>query len=205
METQVLIAFSDELQKIAGVSIDAETRALLADRMGKRLGDDYLVGGEMESNDTAETNFVPKIANAYQFESKTYKKYKKYREPASAVLKGAFPGAFLGNVLGPERMGKNPVRAGALIGAGLGFADWVASGKARRWTDRAARRRRKKRLAKLKLREKSAMIGSGTFTPGRALSQSRSTGRFQDKLIHKGEILKPTKVSDTFQIPKPGE
>jgi len=35
-------AFGDELVKISGVSLDADTRANMADRAGLRLGVDYL-------------------------------------------------------------------------------------------------------------------------------------------------------------------
>jgi hypothetical protein len=183
-------AFGDELRKIAGVSLDAGTRANLAGRDGLRPGVEYLVGGELPSNDPGQTNFKPKLAEASEVETKAYKKYKRYREPAAAAMKGAFPGAFIGNILGPAKMGKNPVRAGALLGAGAGIADWIASGKARKWRE-AGRK------------AKTAMVmGSDTFTPGRALSQSRQVGSFKDKVIHKGEILKPVKAGPKFSIPE---
>lgn len=185
MQLMSLIAFRSELQKIAGVSLDADTRANMAGRAGLRPGVEYLPGGELPSNDPNQTNFVPKIAAAGDLEGQAYKKYKKYREPAGAGLKGALPGAFLGNLIGPEKMGKNPTRAGALLGAGLGVADWVASGRARKWADKT----------------KTAMMGSGTFTPGRAKAQSSAVGSFQDKTIHKGSRLRPMKMGQNFAIP----
>jgi hypothetical protein len=170
-------SFGDELQKISAVSLDADTRANMAARKGAQIGVNYLPGGELPSNDPAQTNFVPKIASTVD------ETYKKYREPGKHALKGAIPGALLGNILGPTKMGKNPLRAGALIGAGLGLTDWIASGKARKW------------------KKKHAMIGSQTFTPGRALSQSRAVGSFQDKVIHKGDRLRPLKLGQKFGLP----
>jgi len=149
----------------------------MASRAGLRIGTDYLPGGQLPSNDPGETNFEPKIA------SKVDEAYKKYREPGKHALKGAIPGALLGNILGSAKMGKNPLRAGALVGAGLGLTDWIASGKAQKW------------------KKKHAMIGSQTFTPGRALSQSRSVGSFQDKVIHKGDRLRPLKLGQKFGLP----
>ena len=193
-------SFRDELQKIAGVSIDAGMRATLAERKGLRMGVEYLPGGELPSNDPSQTGFVPKIAAASELESKAYKKYKKYREPAKATMMGALPGAWVGNLLGPQKMGKNPARLGALIGGGVGIADWVASGRARKWT--TAGRRAARREAKLKaVKAKTAMIGSNTFTPGRAMAQSGSVGSFQDKVIHKGSRLKPLKIGQQFDVP----
>jgi len=52
---------------------------------------------------------------------------------------------------------------------------------------------------------KLAMTGSGTFTPGRALSQTKAVGSFQDKIIHKGDRLRPPTMGQNFKIPSPGE
>ena len=49
---------------------------------------------------------------------------------------------------------------------------------------------------------KKAMMGSATFTPARALSQTRATSRFQDKMIHKGERLRPPTVKNVA-VPYP--
>ena len=192
MELASYISFRDELVKIA--SLDADTRATMAARAGLRPGIEFLPGGQLPSNDPGETNFVPKIAGAREIESKTYKKYKRYREPGAAVMKGALPGAFIANLLGTNKMGKNPIRAGALIGGGLGLADWAASGKARSW------------VSKPSSKAKTAMMGSDTFTPGRAKAQSSAVGSFQDKMIHKGSRLRPMKMGQNFSIPsEPGQ
>jgi hypothetical protein len=189
-------AFGDELRKIAGVSLDGETRANMVARAGLRPGIEYLPGGQLPSNDPKETNFVLKIAGTSKFETKSYRKYKKYREPAKATLMGALPGAFVGGLLGSKRMGNNPRRLGALIGGGLGAADWVASGKARAWSNKY-KSRKKPEIPKTK----AAMIGSQTFTAGRSLMQSNSVGSFQDKMVHKGSRLNPLKVSNKFPVP----
>ena len=57
-----------------------------------------------------------------------------------------------------------------------------------------------------KQHKKVAMLGSGTFTPARSLSQTRSVGNFQDKIIHKGDRLRPPTMGQKFTIPStPGE
>lgn len=178
-------SFGDELQKIAGVSLDADTRANMAGRAGLRPGIEYLPGGELPSNDPSQTNFVPKLAEE-NLENRTYEKYKEYREPAKAALKGGFAGGFLGNLAGGTKMSKNPIRAGALIGSGIGIADWIASGKARKFISGKA---------------KTAMGGSDTFSPARSLQQSGAVGNFQDKIIHKGSRLRPMKMGQKFSIP----
>lgn len=187
MQLGSLIAFRSELQKIAGVSLDAGTRANMAGRAGLRPGVEFLPGGELPSNDPNQTNFVPKIA-ADDLEHKAYNKYKKLREPGGAALKGGIYGGFVGNLL-EGAAGKSRVRAGALAGAGIGVADWIARGKARKWATKA------------KAKVKTAMMGSETFSPGRAKAQSSAVGSFQDKTIHKGSRLRPMKMGQNFAIP----
>jgi len=191
MQVASLIAFRSELQKIAGVSLDADTRANMAGRAGLRPGIDFLPGGEMPSNDPKQTNFVPKTAAvAPDLEHKTYQKYKKLREPGGAALKGGIYGGFIGNLV-QGATGKNKTRLGALTGAGIGVGDWIASGKARKWATKA----------KAVDKAKTAMMGSATFTPGRSLAQTQAGGSFQDKTIHKGSRLRPMKLGQNFAIP----
>lgn len=206
MQVESYISFRDELVKIAGVSLDAGMRAQVAAKNGLRPGIDYLPGGELPSNDPAQTNFEPKVASrAREIESKTYKKYKRYREPAAAGMRGALPGAFIANLLGSSKMGKNPTRAGALIGGGLGLADWAAAGKARRWAEKPGKRRRRKARKAAKAQTKVAM-DSATFSPGRAKMQASSVGSFRDSIIHKGSPLRPLKMGQKFTIPgEPGQ
>jgi len=193
VEVQSLISFRDEILKIA--SPDGETRA----NMVERMGGEYLQGGELASNDPRKQGLSPKIAemSSDDLEHKSYKSYNKYREPAKSAFMGALPGAWAGNLLGTQRMGKNPSRAGALIGAGLGTADWIASGKARKWVSGNSSKTTK---------AKTAEMGSQTFTPGRAKAQSSAVGSFQDKTIHNGSRLRPMKMGQKFSIPsEPGQ
>lgn len=53
---------------------------------------------------------------------------------------------------------------------------------------------------------KVAMMGSGNFSPGKSLTQTRAVGNFQDKIIHKGDRLRPPTMGQNFKIPStPGE
>jgi hypothetical protein len=53
---------------------------------------------------------------------------------------------------------------------------------------------------------KLAMTGSNTFSPARALSQTRAVGSFQDKVVHKGDRIRPPTMGQNFKIPSiPGE
>jgi len=177
MDVQAYKAFGDELQKIAAVSLDAATRANMAGRHGK----EYLPGGELSSNHPGDTNFVPKIAasdDQQGLKGKFHKGYREARKPAAAAAKGALVGSLLANILTGGRAAGLKYTTSALIGGGAGIADYMAVGK-----------------------KKTAMTGSGTFTPGRSLAQSRAVGSFQDKVIHKGDRLRPPTMGQRFAIP----
>lgn len=196
MELALYGAFGDELRKIAGVSLDADTRANMAGRRGLRMGIEFLPGGQLSSNDPKETNFVPKLAALISKDTKKsikedlknarkkfHKGYKKVRDPAASAIAGGAIGTFGSRVLlGGSARGWKGYRFPAVIGAGLGVADYIAQGKGHK-------------------KVKTAMMGSGTFTPARSLAQSSAVGSFQDKIVHKGERLRPLKLGQKFTVP----
>jgi hypothetical protein len=120
------------------------------------------------------------------------KKYKKLRDPAASGLAGGALGAFIsravgGGTKGPWRTWRIP----AAIGGAAGLTDYYAMRPAKRAG------RKKKAIPK----KKTAMLGSETFTPARSLAQTRAVGRFQDKVIHKGERLRPPTVGQAHLAP----
>lgn len=203
MDLPTYISFGDELVKIA----DAGIRANMAARNGAVVGTDYLPGGELESNDPSQTNFVPKLAGKGEttegkFDSKKLKKkfhkaYNKHREPAGAALRGGFGGAFLGQMLTGGRLGgkglaaRMGLRGFGALGAGAGLADHYAQGK------KGRRRRRRRRSVLL---DKTAGMPSGTFTPARQLQRGTHTGSFE-RVVHKGGVLRPPTVGQKFKFP----
>lgn len=201
MTPDSLISFRDELLKIAAVSVDADTRNNMAMR---HEVPDFLLEGRLESNDSKETNFIPKLGGkrmerVRSERDKIQEEYRKLRKPGGAALKGAFGGAFLGQMLTGGNLGgqgwkkRLGLRGFGALGAGAGLADHYAQ-------KRYKREQRKERAA---AKAKVAMVGaSETFTPGRALTQGRNVGRFQDKLIHKGDRLRPATMGRNFQIPQ---
>jgi hypothetical protein len=202
MRPASLIAFRDELLKIAAVSVDADTRNNMAMR---HEVPDFLLEGRLESNDSKETNFFPKLGTKMEKvrdkRDWLQEKYRAARKPGGAALKGGFAGAFLGNMLTGGRLGgenwktRMGLRGFGALGAGLGLADHYAQ-------KRYKRKKREERAAARAEQAKTAMVGSATFTPGRSLTTGRNTMRFQDKLIHKGDTLRPATMGRKFQIPE---
>ena len=195
MRSTSLMSFRDELLKIA-MSLDADTRNNMAMRHEE---EDFLLEGRLNSNDTKESNYFPKLGEEQAPEStreRLQKKYRKARKPGTAALKGAFGGAFLGQLVTGGNLGgagwkkQLGLRGFAGLGAGVGLADHYA-GK---------HYKRKKRQERAEAKLKVAMVGSETFTPGRALTQGRNTSRFQDKVIHKGGNFDPATIGRKFRL-----
>lgn len=192
MRSTSLMSFRDELLKIA-MSLDADTRNNMAMR---REEPDFLLEGRLNTNDAKESNFFPKLGeDEDSTREKLQKKYRKIRKPATAALKGAFGGAFLGQMATGGNLGgagwkkQLGLRGFGALGAGAGLADHYA-GK---------HYKRKKRQERQE-QAKTAMIGSETFTPGRALTTGRNTASFQDKVIHKGGNFDPATIGRKFRL-----
>lgn len=205
MNPTALIAFRDELLKIAAVSLDAETRNNMALR---HEVPDFLLEGRLESNDAKETNFIPKLGGKSMDQVRARRdefqeKYRKARKPAAAALRGGLIGSFVGNMLTGGRLGGDQfvrrmgLRGFGLGGAGLGLADYYAQ-------KNYSKKKRQERMESQKQTEKTAMTEAShrTFTPGRALTTARNTSSFQDKLIHKGDTLRPATLGQKFRIPE---
>ena len=173
-----LAAYISFGDELVKLALDAGTRANLADREQK----EYLEGGELPSNTPQEVYADPKLAS---ISKKLKKKYEKIHIPLKEMLGGAIAGGVLANIVTGGKAKGIKLRAPAGAGAGVGLADYL--------------------LLK-KPKKKVAMLGSNTFSPGRSLSQSRAVGGFQDKIIHKGDRLRPPTMGQKFIIPStPGE
>jgi len=179
-------AFTAELIKIATEVQDADIRAMMAEAKGK----EYLPGGQIRSNAEVETNFKPKLAmgfmgytppSAYNWLGKkptaTGTPYETASNFASAALKGGMTGAGAATLAHTLHHGHDfkipPKHLGKAVALGSGVA----------LADRALRRRAVIKQQKMK----TAMLGSSTFTPARALQTGQQQGHFENKL-HRGVV-----------------
>lgn len=197
MRSHSLQSFREELVKIAA-TVDADTRNNMAQRHETT---DFLLEGRLDANDSKESYYFPKVAiSKVDLESTredAQEKYRDARKPASAALKGGLVGTFAGQTLTGGNLGgegwkkRMGLRGFAAVGAGLGLADHYAQ---KRYKKEIKKKKDALRYIANKKQTKTAMMGSTTFTPGRALTTARNTGSFQDKLIHKGDRLRPATI-----------
>lgn len=200
MDDAVYAGFCSEIEKIAD---DAEMRTQKADRLGLKIGEDYLPGGRLASNDSSETNFVPKIAatappvqrpddfgnRLKKVQKKFHSAYNKVREPAAAGGKGALYATVAANLLsGGKAKGYRGYTIPALAGAAAGVADHYAQGK-------------KKQQEGMPKKAAIPRTSMSTFTPARQLTRGRHTGGFLS-MVHKGDKLSPPTVGKKFKIPE---
>jgi hypothetical protein len=193
MDLRSYRAFATEMTKIALAS--AEVLA----RRAERRGEEYLVGGQLPSNNPAETGIVVKLAakkiappvimdKLQNPGMKDDGPYQQVRDTALSGLGGALTGS--GVVKLHEAIRGSGYKATGkqhIVGAGLGAATALA--------DRAYRHRSE-------LFPKTAMMGSGTFTPGRALHQAQETRQFHDHDIHTTAKARPAGlIGNKFRIP----
>lgn len=175
-------SFATELTKIA--MVDSEIRELHADRKGK----EYLVGGQLPSNSPVETGYVPKLASRKIGPPSMGKlqnpstadeggTYHGVRDTALAGLGGALTGSGIVK-LHEAIKGKGYKATGKhhAIAAGLGATVALA--------DRAFRHKDTIKSLLPFGKAKEAMMGSGTFTPARALQRDKKVGHFEDERNH---------------------
>lgn len=196
MNTLSMRAFSTEIVKLAMEIKDPDIQALLADRKGK----EYLPGGQLKTNTESETGFVPKIATITGWRSPArlaatgmdmpssdgtpHDRYSSAKDWAMTGVKGVTTGAGLmglGHALAKNELKPSlgALRAGAVIGGGLAIGDKLLANRAK-----------KKEMLK------QAMLGSETFTPGRALKASGELAHFENK-VHQGPGIRPSGLMGT--------
>jgi hypothetical protein len=186
-------AFATEMTKIALHSAEALARK------AERRGDEYLMGGQLPSNNPAETGIVVKLAARKiappvimdKLQNPTTKDegtYQQVRDTALTGLGGALTGSGVIKLHEAIRGGGYKATSKQhVVGAGIGAATALA--------DRAYRHRGE-------LFPKTAMMGSGTFTPGRALHQAQETRQFHDHDIHTTAKARPAGlVGNKFRLP----
>jgi hypothetical protein len=192
-------AFSSEMMKIAGDLADSDVRALLADRRGDQ---DYLIGGELESNgeETAKEAGVidaPLAAGAYDLKSKTKidGPYQKARDYAAAAGKGALTGAGIIGLADKLTHTTFANHKHYRTAAGLGAAAMVA--------DKAFRHHQ----AAKEDAEKTAGIvmpnpGRAFKSPASAMATAQKTGGFKSKVVHNvGKPPKLVQLGQKFKMP----
>ena len=152
-----------------------------------------------ELNKIAEKQITLNVPTTKEDASKLYKKY---RDPAASMLVGGGGGTLLSRAFGggtaEGSKGKWLIwRLPAALGAAAGLGDYYAMRPARRaGSPRMAGAKRTKS-------DKTAMVGSSTFTPARSLQQSSNVSNFHDNMIHKGDRLRPPTMGNKFKVPEP--